>query len=469
MTSLFDDEDRKKLGGQDFSLGDQSTKRDLESGSDDSKKDSKDKGSKGSRFKLPFSKKDKNEGEDDWKLQVGRDVESAPASPFGEAYTINKENDVPTEKELKKQKKGKSGLTLGQKYGGRRRTFGFMMIILIVIAFLVLFNTIRSGSFVSKSDVEDEVSEAITNETSQNFPTGLGAMRVEAFTRVYGTWDYKTPSARAADLSPFLAPGVDPQAGWNTKGQQKVIYSAVSPEPEIVGKNRAVYDATYQIEDGTWRCVKVPVYAYKPTDKREGPTDSWSFSVSANPAPVSCPLSVGVPDFEANEFDNTDSEAADTLREQFFPGFFSAWATSNADTLRQYMAPNVKTFGLGGAYKDKPDISEVQLPIGSEEEKAQPDKLYNAYVTVKFVDQNDSEVAATYKVPVSYTGTRWQVMGEPEAIVQDPKASSSGSKIEGKDTSEDAEQEEYATPDPQNDSDQGDEDTTVPPPSDGGE
>lgn len=462
MTSLFDDEDRKKLSGQDFSLGDQSTKRNLESDSDDSEKESKKP-----KFKLPFSKK-KDDEEDNWNLQVGSDVDSAPASPFGEAYTINKETDVPTERELKKQKKGKSGLSLGQKYGGRRRQLGILMIVIIVAALMTLYNFIHAGSLVSKSDVDDTVSEAISNETSQNFPTGLGAMRVEAFTRVYGTWDYKTPSARAADLSPFLAPGVDPQAGWNTKGQQKVIYSAVSSTPEIVDKNRAVYDATYQIEDGTWRCVKVPVYAYKPKDKREGPTDSWSFSVSANPAPVSCPLSVGVPDFKGNDFSNTDSDAADTLREQFFPGFFSAWATSNADTLRQYMAPNVKTFGLGGAYKDKPEVSEVQLPIGGEEEKAQPDKLYNAYVTVKFTDKSDSDVTATYKVPVSYTGTRWQVMGEPEAIVQDPKASSDGSKAEGKDMSDDAEQNEYATPDPQNDSDQGDENTTVPPASDGG-
>lgn len=467
MTSLFDDEDRKKLGGQDFSLGNQSTKRDLDaSQNEDAEKDKSKDGKKGLKF-LSFFKKDKDD-EDNWNLNVGSDLESAPLSPFGEAYTINDESDMPSEKELKKQKKGKSGLTLGQKYGGRRKQFGIMMIVIIVMALMTLWNFFHAGSFVSDSDVDDKVSEAISSETSQNFPTGLGAMRVESFTRVYGTWDYKTPSARAADLSPFLAPGVDPQAGWNTKGQQKVIYSAVSPTPQIVDKNRAVYDATYQIEDGTWRCVKVPVYAYKPTDKREGPTDSWSFSVSANPTPVSCPLSVGVPDFKGNDFSNTDSEAADTLREQFFPGFFSAWATSNADTLRQYMAPDVKTFGLGGAYKDKPEITDVQLPIGSEEEKAQPDKMYNAYVTVKFTDQNDSDVTATYKVPVSYTGTRWQVVGEPEAIVQDPKASSDGSKVEGKDTSEDAEDQEYATPDPENDSEQGDEEAPVPEPSDGG-
>lgn len=326
---------------------------------------------------------------------------------------------IPSEKELKKQAK-RSPVSFGAKYGGQRRVFLFLALALLISLGWNVLNFALLNTKASTSSVGSIVEEEVANSTSSEFPVGDAAMWTESFVRIYGTWDYKTPGGRATDLSPYLAPGVDQQAGWDGKGTQSVIYSAVSSQPTIIDKNRAMFKATYQIQDGTWRCLSIPVYAYKPTDPSQGPTNSYGFAVTANPTPVPCALRVSAPDTGETDFANTDQEAAATLRETFFPGFFSAWVSSDADSLRQYMAPDVTTFGLGGAYQPNVEITEVVLPIGAEEDTAQPSTVYTAYVTVMLSSNDGSKTSATYKVPVASTGSQWQVMGEPEPVLEDP-------------------------------------------------
>lgn len=357
---------------------------------------------------------------------------------------------LPSEKEQKKNRKGKSPIGLGAKYGGQRRFFaGIALLLIAALVFSILSFLISMGK-MGKGEADEHIKDAVAAESASKFPAGDAGMWVESFTRVYGTWDYKTPDAREADLSPYLAPGMDPQAGWDGEGTQKVIYSAVSSQPEIIDDERAIFDTMYQVQDGTWRCTEVPVFAYKPDDSSQGPVDQWGFAVTANPTPVPCALRVSVPQLEANDFEKTDQAAAETLRSSFFPGFFSAWVSSDPDTLRQYMAPDVKTFGLGGIYAANPEINNVVLPIGAEEDKASPNNVYTAYVSLTVTDRNGSALDVTYKVPVASNGSQWQVMGEPEALVQELEGvgTSDLSQSTGKDVSEEGQEEmnEYAEP-----------------------
>lgn len=236
-------------------------------------------------------------------------------------------------------------------------------------------------------------------------------------------------------------------------------------------KNRAIFDAMYQIQDGTWRCVQVSVFAFKPQSKAEGPVDQWGFAVTSNPTPMPCALRVSVPNFAKNTFENTDNKAAQTLQTNFFPGFFAAWVTSDADALSQYMAPNVKTFGLGGAYEGNPEITSVILPIGANEESAAPQSIYSAYVTVVLTDAQGAKISVTYKVPVALTGgAQWQVAGEPEALVQGLQVGGAGKveENEGVDPNSEDEQQEYSEPPAPNNQQPNNEQPTPPASSNGG-
>lgn len=388
------------------------------------RKPKKEREKKERNLNLPlFSRKKKGAEEpQDSGFQVGggKSAESKTSSPFGGSFSIKEDiSPLPSDKEAKRNRKGKSSISLGAKFGGQRKMWALLVLLLVLSLLAGLLSLTMLSGKMGRGEAKDQISEQIKNETDSGFPAGDAGMWVESFVRTYGTWDYKTPEARAADLSPYLAPGMDAQAGWDGEGEQKVIYSTVSSDPEIIDSNRAIYSAMYQIEDGTWRCSAIPVYAYRSTDASQAPEGAWGFAVTANPTPTPCSLRVSVPAFEEADFNNVDDEASETLRSSFFPGFFSAWFASDADTLRQYMAPDVTTFGLGGIYEGEPQINEVILPIDAEEDAAATDTIYSAYVSLTAKDRNGASQTVTYKVPVSSNGSQWQVQGEPEPVVQE--------------------------------------------------
>lgn len=337
-----------------------------------------------------------------------------PFTGFGGTFIVEEEE----EQSRARKTKGASQLTLGQKYSGRRKTFVILAAVLFLSLFLGLLNMRALGGKLDASDVKEQVEKTLADSRSATFPTGEAQLWGERFLRVWGTWDSQTVAGRAAALSPYIAPGMDAQAGWNGQGKQQVIYSSVSSDPKVINSSRAILSGTYQIQDGTWRCVDIPVFAYQPQKPEEGP-QQWGFSATANPTPRPCSLQVSVPAYTEISTQHRDQKAEKTLQEQFFPGFFSAWAISDTNVLTQYVSPNIKTFGLGGAFTSDVQVTDVVLPITQEDQgQAAPDKLYSAYVTVTLKDQTGSALSATYEVPVISSGTQWQVAGEPVAIPQ---------------------------------------------------
>lgn len=367
---------------------------------------------------------------------------------FGGAIVINDDiGHIPSEKEQKKARKGKSAIAIGQKYGGKRKV---TVIALAAIGASAMFSAVALGQVASRPTtgaVKEQITTQIAEQRSNSFPTGQAEIWLESFVRIYGTWDSKTAGARQAALSPYLAPGIDGQAGWNGEGTQSVIYAAVSSTPKMVDQQRAIYDVTYQIQDGTFRCAKIPVFAYKPGDSSQAPADQWGFAVTANPTPVPCALKISVPQFEENKFAATDSAAAQVLQESFFPGFFTAWVTSDEDTLRQYMKPNTVTFGLGGAYTSKVTVNSVTLPLPAGSSKVEPNTEYTAYVNVTFQSVSGGGVTVTYKVPVLSNGTQWQVAGEPSEVVQELTVGGSTSTT-GDTAAQDSEPQKFSEPTP---------------------
>jgi hypothetical protein len=309
-------------------------------------------------------------------------------------------------------------LSEGLRFSGSRRRWLLMAGALGVAPVVSLVALVVAASKPSRSDISGLVRTEMLAAGSQ-FPKGEAVMWAGQVTRVWGTWDERNSSQRQVLLAPYLSQGMDGQAGWNGKGTQQVLYASVNPEPFVRDANHATVDTVYQIQDGTWRCVALPIFAYKPKDF--GERAPWAFALAGNPVPTACSPRTGAPGLPADPSQRVNRKGADDLRASFLPGFFAAWAASDQAALRQYTVSGVRTMGLGGAFLSSPlpTIGEVLLRSATEDSEE-----YTATVTVIWaVSGSPATITAVYDVPLTRTGAQWFVTGEPTAPVQAPNVS----------------------------------------------
>lgn len=287
---------------------------------------------------------------------------------------------------------------------------------MIAAPVIAVFAFMQSCSGPTTADMRAIVDEKLGAQT--DFPSGQAVMWVGQVAQTWGTWDADKKEARAVLLSPYLSQGMDPQAGWNTKGKQSVLSSTVNPEPEVIDSSRAIITSAVMIDDGSWRCMDFKVYASKPNSFSS--TARYAFALAGNPTPVACNPSTGAP-LLAMGSGPKDNAAAEALQNQFLPGFFAAWASSDQATLGQYLDDGVKTVGLGGAYLSSPapQITSVSVPVPPGQQTAAD--TVTAIVTVVWSLPSDdgATLEATYNVPLHRKGGQWFVAGEPAPSAQD--------------------------------------------------
>lgn len=290
-----------------------------------------------------------------------------------------------------------------------------LMLVLSLVALSVAM------SRPSKDDLAKEVTTQL-DKGGRNFPVGDSVMWAGQALRVWGTWDEASADNRKVLLAPYLSGGMDDQGGWNEKGKQDVIFASVNPEPDVIDANHAMVDAAYQIGDGTWRCVTIPVFAYKP-DQTDA-NSPWAFALSSNPTPSGCAPRTGAPQNDGKGRDKglrEDSELGDDLGMTFFPGFFGAWAASDQNILAQYTAPGVRTLGLGGAMSSVPAPTIKEAVVYVPDSGPLENVPYQAVVPVTWtLSGSTSEVTSVYTVPIRRNADRWYVTGEPQATTFDP-------------------------------------------------
>lgn len=351
---------------------------------------------------------------------------AGPDSTKGSAKPskTGKDGKPKTASQLRKERndakrKAKDGIRYS---GGNRKYFIGGAVIFVVFALLAPIAIMVASSKVSEDEVRAIVDEEMTDSGS-DFPTGQSVMWAGQVLRVWGTWDEESADSREVSIAPYLSSGMDPQAGWNGSGKQEITYASVNPEPKVLDANHASVDAVYQIGDGSWRCVTIPVYAYKPDSFDTNA--KWAFSLAGNPTPSGCSPRTGAPTVDEEVYsggkDRTeDTELGRTLQSSFFPGFFSAWAGSDPDALQQYTASGVKTTGLGGAMASnpQPEIGEVRVWTGKDG-AVKDGTVYNAIVPVTWtITGSNSRISAEYLVQLKKDGERWFVAGEPQAAQQ---------------------------------------------------
>lgn len=320
--------------------------------------------------------------------------------------------------------KGKGHTKGGLKLTRRNSAVKQLMMLLGALLALNLLLFVMVANKAGKGDIATEVAKQ-NEEQGKGFPKGDAVQFAGQALRVWGTWDEGDQLQHRTYLAPYLTSGMDEQGGWNGKGKQVVEYASVNPEPTVVDKNRAVVSASYQIQDGSWRCVAIPVFAYH-GNGTTGPSE-WAFALSGNPAPMPCLPRTGADDVDnftlgANlEEDETTNRS---LQDSFFPGFMAAWGASDRNGLNQYAVPGLSMTGLNGsvASSPKPSIGDVHLyyPSGS---SVQQNTTYKAVVEVQWTLQgSDATVKSTYVLPLKKTGDRWYAAGEPQVVAQDAEA-----------------------------------------------
>lgn len=348
-----------------------------------------------------------------------RPAPKKPKKPKGS--TKAKKPKTPAQLRRERQQANRR-IKMGVRYSNNRR---LLPIILAAIVGSVVLALIAIGLASSKPNRED-INAAVDDRleaSGYEFPRGEAVMWAGQALRVWGTWDQENPEAREVALAPFLSAGMDTQAGWNERGTQQLIYASVNPEPIVTDESHASVEAVYQTNDGIWRCVSVPVYAYHPEDPNL--EQEWSFAMAGNPTPVACAPRTGAPDAagdaapgQEDEGLSENDEIAEELASSFYPGFFSAWASSDSNALNQYTASGVTVTGLGGAMAatPQPQIGDTRIWV---DEEPVDGKVYYAYVPVTFqVTGSDTMLTAAYVVPMKRDQDRWFVAGEPEPAQQ---------------------------------------------------
>lgn len=301
--------------------------------------------------------------------------------------------------------------------GGHRGRVVLMQLGILILALLTVLNLVLVLTRPSKDDIATEVAGQL-REQGQDFPSGQAVAWADQVVVDWGTWNQNDRDERRVRMAQYLTSGMDEQAGWNGKGTQKVTFTSPDPDPTVIDENRALVNVDYRLDDQSRRCVAVPVYAYQ-AEGVTGPDPQWAFALAGNPIPRPCAPRTGAKKAPTENEDKqglgNDQNLGSDLTENFFPGFFSAWAASDANALKQYTASGVTTIGLGGAMTSTPppDIESAKIWTPRTGEPAEG-TIYPASVTVTWtVAGSDAQIEASYDVPMKKVGDRWYVAGEP--------------------------------------------------------
>lgn len=262
----------------------------------------------------------------------------APADPW----------DAPEEKG-RRGKKARSGSGGG---GGRGERGGWGgsggrwwiyvgRVILWAFLIVVLVNGIRAP-FERFTDKPAAPSTSTAGKPA--FPATAASSYALSFANVYLNYDPATAAERERQLGQFIAPGVDPQLGWDTTGRS-VLRSAQVSSVDAQDVNRAVVTLLVQANGKLFQ-LAVPVYA------KDG-----TLAISGRPATLPPPQKASLP--AANE--DRDSELETALQEPL-TGFFKAYASSDTAALQRYSDPAVT--GLGNAFAFSA-LKDVVAPRGA--------------------------------------------------------------------------------------------------------
>ncbi|WP_189187324.1 conjugal transfer protein [Streptomyces albiflavescens] len=305
----------------------------------------------------------------------------------------------------------RGSVSSAQMWAGPRRGILFRRMLGTLAVLLLLFLFVKMNGKASKADVQAEV-DARVKSSASNFPRGAAVLWSAPLVKVFATYDPDHTDDRNQALEPYAINGIDAQMGWNGEGEQSVIDMVMSDDVQVTGKNRGIVRSTVQVQDGSWRCIAVPVFAVQ----RGGST---AFGLTAAPVYVPC-AGLTTPPKENTQSGSNDSDLAHTLQSELLPPFMAAWAQSDAVNLKRYLLPGTTSFGLGGAYTGdqeggRPTISTVYVPEAAKGQSG--NRRTVTFTTTLLSTDGKASQTSMYQVVVVKKDGQWYFASDPTPAV----------------------------------------------------
>jgi hypothetical protein len=213
-------------------------------------------------------------------------------------------------------------------------------VILWAFLIVVLVNGIRAPF---ERFTQKPATPAAPSAGKPAFPQAQASSYALSFADVYLNYDPATAADRQKLLAQFIAPGVDPQLGWDSTGKS-VLRSAQVSSVEAQDVNRAVVTLLVQA-NGKMFQLAVPVYA------KDG-----ALAISGRPAALPAPPRAALP-----AADQDRDSALETELQEPLTGFFKAYGSGDTAALQRYSDPPLA--GLGNAFIFSA-LKEINTPRG---------------------------------------------------------------------------------------------------------
>jgi hypothetical protein len=278
--------------------------------------------------------------------------------------------------------------------GGRwRRRLSRWAVALVVV--VLLANGLVRLVERNTAPTADEIATLAAAKLGQTgFPTMAAEAFAARFAMVYLSWDKKAPDWRKQVLANYVTDGVlqgptGQQVGWDGVGKQ-FAYLAVPAGVQAQDQHKALVTVAVLVDDGSWKYLQVPVFA----------DDTGALVVTGRPAYVEAPTRAAPADPPPPV--DIDATASAQLTE-LLPGFFDAYAKSQAEQLTYLVPTGSRIHGLGNAVQFD-SLGQVTVPNGGSQRVATVDVTWSVKMP-----GGTAKLTQTYDLTVVRAQDRWYI------------------------------------------------------------
>lgn len=252
---------------------------------------------------------------------------------------------------------------------GRRTHVALRATLLITTCAFALGSCGVMGLVVGKSsDVRSAALDAkdVQRFRLTEFPTRTAATFAEEYAALCLTYSPPTADQRRKALTRYASAGVDADCGWDGSGKQSVTlatWDGTAEEIPEYGKNGRYLGVQVRLSTGRTTTLSVPVYV-------KDLAGASGLRIVGDVGEMPLPVRGTAPEVDKDD-EVVDQDLSDQLRTKVLPGYFEAWAESDATAMTRFTTPDATlaaTSGLAGALS-APKIHEVAAlaPAGTDD------------------------------------------------------------------------------------------------------
>lgn len=342
---------------------------------------------------------------------IGDPVQNLPAAPATAKGKRSKQAPKPAGKERNVARDRKKS-----QYGGGRMKIIVVRVLVFGIGGVLMAGGLKNVIAGNDAITPEQLATQVQIELGYTgFPTESAQTFAVRFVREYLTYSQSSSEGRTARLAVYSPDAAAGEWGWDGNGKQKIITGPyVSAPTKLDGKEYATVTVAAQLDSGRWVTLAVPIYAAK----------SGALAIAGAPAFITQPTLASSPGRPGTT--SPDDELASELTTDVLPGFFAAWASSDATELSRYVTADASISartGLGAAYTFV-SVNSVIVPQG--------ETTRDAVVQLTWGTETSGNYTQTYTVTVEQgTDKRWSVKDIAGGVFSEESSAAGDGSEEG--------------------------------------